>query len=230
MSAINEADTKLTTPLPVATAASAGFSAERLARMDVAMQAEIDAGHYAGISVMIARHGKLVKSRRYGYQSLAARAPLREDAIFRIASMTKPIVAVAMMTLYEEGKWQLDDPVTKFIPEFADLKVMTKDGALAALDRPMLMRHLMSTSAGFAFGPAFGSTNTKVDDLYAADDLWNGTNDEMIAKLAKLPLESQPGTEFRYGLQQEVQGAIMRRITGESLDAFLDRRIFQPLA
>jgi CubicO group peptidase (beta-lactamase class C family) len=193
------------------------------------MQAEIDAGHYAGISVMIARHGKLVKSRRYGYQSLAARAPQREDAIFRIASMTKPIVAVAMMTLYEEGKWQLDDPVTKFIPEFADLKVMTKDGALAALDRPMLMRHLMSTSAGFAFGPAFGSTNTKVDDLYAADDLWNGTNDEMIAKLAKLPLESQPGTEFRYGLQQEVQGAIMRRITGESLDAFLDRRIFQPL-
>jgi CubicO group peptidase (beta-lactamase class C family) len=196
--------------------------------MDGAMQAEIDAGHYAGISVMVARHGKLVKSRRYGYQSLEVRRPLREDAIYRIASMTKPIIAVAMMTLYEEGKWQLDDPVTKFIPEFADLKVM-KDGELVPLDRPMTLRHMMSTSAGFAFGPAMGSTNPKVDALYAAADLWSGTNDEMIAKLAKLPLEAQPGTEFRYGLQQEVQGAIIRRISGEGLDAFLERRVFRPV-
>jgi CubicO group peptidase (beta-lactamase class C family) len=162
------------------------------------MQAEIDAGHYAGISVMVARHGKLIKFRRYGYQSLESRQPLREDAIFRIASMTKPIIAVAMMTLYEEGKWQLDDPVTKFIPEFADLKVL-KDGQLVSLGRPMTMRHLMSTSAGFAFGIPLGSTNTKVDEMYAAAGLWSGTNDEMIAKLAKLPLEAQPGTEFRYG-------------------------------
>src|SRR5580658_1663455 len=220
---------KIPSPLPVASAAAVGFSLERLDRLDGAMSAEVEAGHYAGISVMVARHGKLVKFGRYGYQSLEGRAPLRRDAIFRVASMTKPIIATAMMTLYEEGKWQLDDPVTKFIPEFADLKVMTKDGALAALDRPMLMRHLMSTSAGFAFGPAFGSTNTKVDDLYAADDLWNGTNDEMIAKLAKLPLETQPGTYFRYGLQQEVQGAIIRRLSGEGLDTFLERRILAPL-
>ncbi len=223
-----EVDAKLATPLPVAAAESVGFSPERLARMDGAMQAEIDAGHYAGISVIVARHGKLIKFRRYGYQSLESRQPLREDAIFRIASMTKPIIAVAMMTLYEEGEWQLDDPVTKFIPEFSDLKVM-KDGALVPLDRPMTMRHLMSTSAGFAFGIPLGSTNTKVDEMYAAAGLWSGTNDEMIAKLAKLPLEAQPGTEFRYGLQQEVQGAIIRRITGEGLDAFIDRRIFRPL-
>ena len=86
-----------------------------------------------------------------------------------------------MMTLYEEGKWQLDDPVTKFIPEFADLKVM-KDGELVPLDRPMTMRHLMSTSAGFAFGVPVGSTNPKVDEMYAAAGLWSGTNDDMIAK------------------------------------------------
>jgi CubicO group peptidase (beta-lactamase class C family) len=221
-------DATRATPLPVASPDSVGFSPERLAGMDGAMQAEIDAGHYAGISVMVARHGKLVKFRRYGYQSLEKRTPLREDAIFRIASMTKPIIAVAMMTLYEEGKWQLDDPVTKFIPEFADLKVL-KAGALVPLDRPMTMRHLMSTSAGFAFGIPLGSTNTKVDEMYAAAGLWSGTNDEMIAKLAKLPLEAQPGTEFRYGLQQEVQGAIIRRITGEGLDALLDRRVFRPL-
>ena len=220
--------TPTATPLPIAPPDSLGFSPDRLNRLDGAMQAEIDAGHYAGISVMVARHGKLVKSGFYGYQTLEGREPLREDAIYRIASMTKPIIAVAMLLLYEEGKWELDDPVTKFIPEFADLKVL-QDGKLVPLDRPMTMRHLMASSAGFAFGPAFGSTNLKVDEMYAKADLWSGTNDDIIPKLAKLPLESQPGTEFRYGLQQEVQGAILRRISGEQLDTLLERRIFAPL-
>jgi CubicO group peptidase (beta-lactamase class C family) len=218
----------IASPLPIAPPESVGFSPERLDRLDDAMQVEIDAGHYAGISVMVARHGKLVKFRRYGHQVLGAREPLREDAIFRIASMTKPIIAVAMLLLYEEGKWQLDDPVTKFIPEFADLQVL-QDGKLVPLDRPMTMRHLMASSAGFAFGPAVGSTNPKVDEMYAAADLWSGTNDDIIPKLAKLPLEAQPGTLFRYGLQQEVQGAILRRISGEGLDTFLEPRIFAPL-
>jgi CubicO group peptidase (beta-lactamase class C family) len=218
-----------TTPLPVASPDSVGFSTERLNRIDNAMQSEIDAGHYAGISLMVARHGKLVKSAQYGFQTLGSPEPLREDAIYRIASMTKPIVAVAMLLLYEEGKWQLDDHVTKFIPEFADVKVMQPDGKLVPLDRPMTMRHLMSSSAGFAFGPGIGSTDLAVDALYAKADLWSGTNDDIIPKLAKLPLESQPGTQFRYGLQQEVQGAILRRISGEALDTFLQKRILAPL-
>jgi CubicO group peptidase (beta-lactamase class C family) len=219
----------IVTPLPPADAASLGFAPERLDHIDEAMQAEIDAGHYAGISVMVARHGKLVKSGSYGFQTLQGREPLRGDAIFRIASMTKPIIAVAMMSLYEEGKWQLDDPVTKFIPEFTDLQVMTKEGELEPLNRPMLMRHVMSTSAGFAFGPLVGSTNPRVDALYAAANLWGGTADDMIARLAKLPLEAHPGTHFRYGLQQEVQGAIIRRLSGQNLDAFLEQRVFRPL-
>lgn len=220
---------KLATPLPVASPESVGFSSERLNRVDSAMQAEIDAGHYASISVMIARHGKLVKTNQYGFQALGSSEPLREDAIYRIASMTKPVIAVAMLLLYEEAKWQLDDPVTKFIPEFADLKVMRPDGTLVPLEHPMTMRHLMASSAGFAFGPPVGTSNLVVDGLYAKADLWSGTNDDIIPKLAKLPLESQPGTEFRYGLQQEVQGAILRRLTGEQIDTFLERRIFQPL-
>lgn len=228
-SEVLEVDAKLATPLPVASPESVGFSTERLNRLDGAMQAEIDAGHYAGISVMVARHGKLVKFRRYGYQALGGSEPLREDAIFRIASMTKPIIAVAMLLLYEEGKWQLDDPVTNFIPEFADLKVMQPDGKLVPLERPMTMRHLMATCAGFAFGPAMGSSDLSVDEMYAKADLWSGTNDDIIPKLAKLPLEAQPGTHFRYGLQQEVQGAILRRITGEQLDTLLERLIFKPL-
>src|SRR5580698_6625612 len=218
----------ITTPLPAASPDSVGFSPERLNRLDGAIHAEIDAGHYAGISVMVARHGKLVKFGRYGYQALGGAEPLREDAIFRIASMTKPIIAVAMLLLYEEGKWQLDDPVSRFLPEFADMKVL-KDGQLVPLDRPMLMRHLMCNCAGFAFGPAMGSSNPDDDKLYAASGMWSGDNDAMIAKLAALPLETQPGTYFRYGLQQEVQGAIIRRLSGEGLDTFLQRRIFAPL-
>jgi CubicO group peptidase (beta-lactamase class C family) len=177
-----DVDAKLATPLPIASPSSVGFSAERLNRMDPAMQAEIDAGHYAGISVMVARHGKLVKFRRYGYQALGDSEPLREDAIFRIASMTKPIIAVAMLLLYEEGKWQLDDPVTKFIPEFAGLQVL-QDGKLVPLDRPMTMRHIMASSAGFAFGPAVGSTNPKVDEMYAAAGLWSGANDSECERI-----------------------------------------------
>jgi len=218
-----------TSPLPIAAPASVGFDSERLDRIDTVMQAEIDAGHYVGISVLVARHGKLAKSARYGYQTLEGKEPLREDAIFRIASMTKPIIAVGMLLLYEEGKWQLDDPVTKFIPEFGELKVMQEDGSLVPLERPMRMRHIMATCAGFAFGPPIGSTNPKVDAIYAKADLWSRTNDDMIARLAKLPLEAQPGTHFRYGLQQEVQGAIIRRLTGQSIDAFLADRIFVPL-
>lgn len=216
------------TPLPTASPATLGFSPERLDRLDDAMRGEIDAGHYAGISVMVARHGKLAKFGTYGYQSLETGVPLREDAIFRIASMTKPIIAVAMMTLYEEGRWQLDDPVTTFVPEFADLQVM-QDGRLVPLDRPMTMRHLMATCAGFAFLIPMGSTNPEVDEMYLAADLFGGTNEELVAKLAQLPLEAQPGTLFRYGLQQEVQGVIIQRISGEPLDVFLERRIFGPL-
>jgi CubicO group peptidase (beta-lactamase class C family) len=217
-----------TASLPIASPESAGFSSERLDRLDDAMQAEIDAGHYAGISLMVARHGKLVKFRRYGYQTLESRAPLREDAIFRIASMTKPIIAAAMMTLYEEGKWQLDDHVTKFIPEFTDMQVL-RDEQLVPLDRPMTMRHLMASSAGFAFGAPVGSTNPKLDEMYAAAGLFSDTNEDMIAKMAKLPLEAQPGTLFRYGLQQEFQGVIIQRLSGEALDTFLERRILGPL-
>ena len=219
----SEVDAESPTPLPVDAPESVGLSTERLNRLDDAMQSEIDAGHYAGISVMVARHGRLVKSRRYGYQVLGDSEPLREDAIFRIASMTKPVVAVAMLRLYEEGKWHLDDPVTKFIPEFADLQVL--QGGLVPLERPMTMRHLMASSAGFA---GLG-TDPQVLAKYAAAGLFGGTNDEIIPKLAKLPLASQPGTEFRYGLQQEVQGAILRRITGEKLDTVLERLVLKPL-
>ena len=215
-------------PLPLASPDSVGLDKDRLDRIDTAMQGQIDAGHYAGISVHVARHGQLVKAGRYGYQSLETHAPLRDDAIFRIASMTKPVIATAMMILYEEGRWQLDDPVTAFIPEFTQLQVMQGD-KLVPLDRTMTMRHLMASCAGFAFLVPMGSTNPKVDEMYLAADLFSGNNEDFVAKIATLPLEAQPGTLFRYGLQQEVQGVIIQRLSGQSLDAFLHDRIFAPL-
>lgn len=217
-----------TTDLTIAIPESVGLCSGRLNRLDGAMGAEIDTGHYAGISVMVARHGKLVKFERYGYQSLESHEPLREDAIFRIASMTKPIIAAAMMTLYEEGEWQLDDPVIKFIPELAAMQVLEGD-RLVPLERPMTMRHLMASCAGFAFGAPVGSTNPRVDEMYSAAGLFDGTNEEMVVKMADLPLETQPGTHFRYGLQQEFQGVIIQRISGEPLDAFLEHRVLAPL-
>jgi CubicO group peptidase (beta-lactamase class C family) len=208
--------------------AALGFSAERLQRLDGAMQAQIDSGAYAGICLLILRHGATARDTCYGYQSLATREPLRRDAIYRIASMTKPITGTALMILFEDGKWQLDDPVAKFAPEFAGLQVATADG-LAPLSHPITMRELLTSTAGFAAGHPVGSVNLEVDRKYAAAKLEAGTLAEMAARLAGLPLESQPGTHFRYGIQHDIQGYLVERISGQSFDRFLVERLFRPL-
>jgi CubicO group peptidase (beta-lactamase class C family) len=205
-----------------------GFSVERLQRLETAMQAQIDAGNYVGISLMIARHGKLIKDNHYGYQELASREPLRADAIFRIASMTKPIVGVALMLLYEEGKWQLDDPVARFVPEFTQLKVATAHG-LVPPDHAPTLRELVTSTAGFAAGVGLNSSNPAVDQAYAQANLRSGTLADMIGKLSKLPLESQPGAKFRYGIQHDIQGAVVERLCGKTFDHFLAERLFEPL-
>jgi CubicO group peptidase (beta-lactamase class C family) len=216
------------TPIKSASLAEVGFSSERLERLDKAMQAEIDAGRYAGVSVMIARHGALIKDSRYGYQTLASRELLRSDAIFRLASMTKPIIGVALMILFEEGAWQLDDPIAKFIPEFANLSVATAQ-ATVPLRHPPTMRELVTSTAGFAAGRDFNSANPAVDKAYMEANLKSGTLNGMIAALSRIPLEAQPGTKFRYGIQHDIQGAVVERISGDTLDRFLARRLFDPL-
>lgn len=207
---------------------SSGFSADRLHRLDTAMQAQIDSGRYAAISVMIARHGQVIKDGRYGYQDLESRAPLRPDAIFRIASMTKPVTGVAMMILFEEGKFQLDDPVSKFIPQFANLMVSTAHGP-EPLDHAITIRELLTSVAGFAGGYPINSSVPAVDEAYARAHLTSGTLADMIEKLSRLGLESQPGAKFRYGVQHDIQGYLVERISGRTFDRFLAERIFQPL-
>ncbi len=205
-----------------------GFSSERLERLDAAMKAEVDQGRYPGVSVLVLRHGKIVFDRRYGFQSIEKHTPLAADTIFRIASMTKPIAGIALMILFEEGKWQLDDPISKFVPEFADLKVKTAAG-LVAPDHPPTMRELVTSTAGFPGGFPLNSSFPDLDETYAKAGLHEGTLNAMAGKLAKLPLESQPGAKFRYGIQHDIQGLVVERISGMTFDRFLQERLFAPL-
>jgi len=218
--------------LPTAGAESEGMSAQRLTRLSSGMKELVDQGRLAGVVTMVSRHGKVVEFDAAGKRDLAANAPMQKDSIFRIYSMTKPITGVAMMILFEEGKWQLNDPVAKYIPEFAKLKVYGTDAnnnvVMKDQAHPVTMRELMSHSGGFTYG--FFS-NTAVDKLQLEADLLNPDNtlDEFIKRVAKLPLNSQPGTEWHYSISADIQGYIVQKLSGMPFEEFLEKRIFKPL-
>ena len=219
-------------PLPTAKADNVGISAKRLTRLSDGMKSLVDQGRLAGVVTMVARHGKVIEFEATGKRNIAANLPMQKDSIFRIYSMSKPITGVAMMMLLEEGKWQLDDPVAKYIPEFADLKVYATDadGKMILKDQvhPMTMRELMSHTGGFTYG-YFG--NTPVDKLQREADLLNVDNtlEEMIKRVAKLPLNAQPGSEFHYSISVDIQGYIVQKLSGMPFEEFLEKRIFKPL-
>lgn len=208
-----QAEVKLAAP------ASVGMSAEGLKGIDQAMHGLVDQGRLAGVTTLVARHGKVVHFDAYGVQDVNSKTPMQRETIFRIASMTKPVTGVAMMILFEEGKWKLDDPVAKFIPEFADLKVKGPDGTLVAQDHPMTMRELMSHTAGFDVSSGYAPEVTDRNQPLQA----------MIDKLAKLPLATQPGTDWRYGPSVNIQGYLVEKLSGQPLDVFFQTRIFDPL-
>jgi CubicO group peptidase (beta-lactamase class C family) len=211
---------------------SVGFSSERLARLDGSMQALVDARKVAGLVTILARHGKIVEAKTYGYADVAGQKPMHKDTIVRIYSMTKPITGVAMMMLYEEGKWKPSDPIARYIPDFRDLKVYTgvdKDGK-PTFDKPghaPTMGELMSHSAGFTYG-YFGAT--PVDKMYQEADLLNSpTLQEFIGRVAKLPLLYQPGEGWVYSVSVDIQGYLVEKLSGKTFPNFLRERIFLPL-
>ena len=193
---------------------SVGFSTDGLSALTRTMRGLVDDGKLAGVTTLVARHGRVVQFDAYGVRDLDSRAPVEKDTIFRIASMTKPIVGVAMMMLWEEGKWSLDDPVAKHIPEFAGLKVATPAGEVPQA-MPMTMRHLMSHTAGFDTTGGYEGKNItdRSQPLQA-----------MIDKLAGLPLPVQPGTDWRYGPVVDIQGYVVEKLSGQTLDVFLKDR------
>ena len=215
-----------------ATPESVGFSSERLERLHALMEQAVDRREVAGAITLLARHGRIVDFRTYGDRDLATGAPMTKDTIFRDYSMTKPVTGAAMMILFEEGKWLPNDPIAKYIPEFAHLKVYNgaaADGNMILADpvHPPTMAELMSHTAGFTYG-FFG--NTPVDKMVLKADVFGAPNLQgMIDRLAKLPLLYQPGTEWNYSLSMDIEGYIVEKLSGESLPDFMRDHIYQPL-
>ena len=211
---------------------SVGFSSQRLERLHSLMQKTVDEKQLAGVVTLLARHGKIVDFRTYGYQDLAAKTPMKKDVIFRDFSMTKPITGVAMMILYEEGKWLPSDPISKFIPEFAHLKVyegLDPMGRmiLATPNHPPTMGELMTHTAGFTYG-LFGKT--PVDQMMVEKRVFASKNlQEFIDKMATIPLLYQPGTKWVYSVSSDIQGYIVEKLSGQSLPDFVHDHIFSPL-
>jgi len=209
-----------------------GFSPERLQKLDRNMQAIIDRKTVAGTVTLLARHGKVIGCKAYGYQDVSSAKPMQVNSIFRIFSMTKPITGVAMMILYEEGKWQPTDPVEKYIPELAKLKVFAgtdSNGNMILEDpkHPPTIGELLTHTAGFTYG-LFG--NTPVDKLYKESNLFASTSlTEFVEKVGKLPLLYQPGEEWVYSVSVDIQGLLVERLSGKPFADFMRERIFNPL-
>lgn len=204
-----------------------GMSSERLGLIKPVMQKYIDDNKLPGMITIVARHGKIVHSETYG--SMDVGKPMRKDAIFRIASMTKPVTSVAAMILYEEGYFQLDDPVADYIPEFRNLKVFVsvdKEG-IHTVDpvRPITIRDLLTHTSGLSGVGA----DSPVDSMYAVADLSGGTLKEMVQKLSVIPLLYQPGTTWNYSRSTDVLGYLVEVLSGKPLDMFMKERIFLPL-
>jgi len=205
-----------------------GMSSERLQRINQLIERKVKEEKIAGALTLVARRGKLVHLATAGQSDIEANKPLKSDAIFRIYSMTKPITTVAAMLLYEEGKFQLDDPVAMYLPEFKDVQVYGEGGVLVKPKSQMTIRQLMSHTSGLTYG-FFG--NTPVDQQYRAANLLGSesTLAEFTPKLAKLPLLFHPGEQWNYGVSTDVLGRLVEVWSGLTLDEFFRQRIFKPL-
>jgi CubicO group peptidase (beta-lactamase class C family) len=213
-----------------------GFIATRLKRLSDRINEGVQKGEIPGAVVLIARNGKIVMFDAFGFRDREAKAPMTPDAIFRIASMTKPIVSVAAMILVEEGKLSLADKVSKYIPAFADTKVAVEvknpDGTvemrLEPQIRPMTVQDLMRHTSGLTYGVAgLNKVKQSYIDMKVMDP--NQTNEQMAEKLAKLGLLYQPGTHWEYSMSTDVLGRVVEVASGMTLDKFIEERITKPL-
>ncbi|HPF57929.1 MAG TPA: serine hydrolase domain-containing protein [Candidatus Competibacteraceae bacterium] len=216
-------------------AREAGFDAARLQRIDAHFARYVDDGRLPGWLIEVSRAGQIVHLSTYGWRDVEARAPLTPDTLFRIYSMTKPITAVAAMMLYEQGAFELKDPVSRWIPAFADIRVYRSGPALKPVTEPVRepvrIWHLLTHTAGLTYG--FHHTHP-VDALYrAAGFEWGMPPDLDLAACcdiwAGLPLLFQPGAEWNYSVASDVLGRVIEVISGLTLDRFFTERIFQPL-
>lgn len=212
--------------LPMVKPERVGLSSERLARISAHMQRYVDEGKLAGAVTLIARDGKTAYFEATGTADIENGAAMERDTLFRIYSMSKPITAVAAMMLYEEGRFQLSDPISKFLPELAELDVLEEDGSRVPAE-PITMQQLLTHTAGFSYG---FDPDDPVDKLYQESGLMVSEDlEEFVSRLADLPLKFQPGSRWHYSVAVDVTGAVVERISGQRFDEFLDQRLFTPL-
>ncbi|MGE0717375.1 MAG: serine hydrolase domain-containing protein [Alphaproteobacteria bacterium] len=224
-------------PLPTATPESVGMSTERLARIGAVLKADIEKGRIPGAVVAIARKGKLAYFEAFGFHDKEAGTPMTKDAIFSIASMTKPMTSVAVMMLHEEGKLLVSDPIGRYFPAMGKMPVAVlekgADGQPSFRTEParrqMTLQDLLRHTSGVTYG---GRGETPVHKLWPASSGFSATNftgAEFIEKLGTLPLLYQPGTVWNYSLSVDVLGQVVEKVSGKSLGAFLAERVWQPL-
>jgi CubicO group peptidase (beta-lactamase class C family) len=220
-----------TPPLPAAKPETLGLSAIRLQRMSDAFKRDIDKGTIPGVTMMVARRGHIGWFEALGRQNPAHATPMAQNAIFRIFSMTKPIVSVGIMMLLEEGHFLLNDPVSKYIPEFADQKIGVENNGkldLVALARPITIHDLLRHTSGITYDH---TGNGLVQQMYQQSRLRSRkiSNAEHAATVASLPLMCQPGAAWNYSRSTDILGRIIEVISGKTLGAFLTERILAPL-
>lgn len=208
-----------------------GMSTERLQQMDAHFRRYVDAGSIAGVVTHVVRHGQLVHQDAYGMADIEAQRTMTPDAYFYVYSMTKPITSVALLMLYEEGRFQLTDPIARYLPELADLKLYTGEATgggmqLSAPARQPTVQDVFRHTAGFLYGPA---GNRSIDAAYREANVLGGTLAELTRKLGTLPLAYEPGTQWVYSVSHDVQARLVEVLSGQPFDQFVRERIFEPL-
>jgi len=216
-----------------------GLSSERLERIGATIQRSIDEGRIAGAVSLVARHGKIAYVKSFGMADRDAKKPMATDSIFRICSMSKPIISVAVMMLYEEGRFTLEEPVSDFIPEFKKMKVLdppwpqdrtSPPGALVDAKRPITILNLLTHTSGLTY-----QWNARLGKAYIGAGIGSGisqhegTIGDAVKKLASMPLLFQPGDAWEYSLADDVLGYLVEVVSGMPLDKFYEERIFKPL-
>ena len=206
----------------------AGLSMDTLNVADSKMKAYVDQGQLPCVATLILKDGTYVRRASFGFANIEEQRKLPEDAIFRVYSMSKPITAAALMMLYDEGMFHLDDPVSRYIPEFAETPVWV-DGKAVPQQEPFTIRHLLTHTAGFCYG----WDTSHVDSLYAqaaSEGIWSSsTLADMVRLLATIPLKNQPGTVYEYSVSMDVAGYLVEVLSGLPFDVFLQTRMFDPL-
>lgn len=226
--------------LPITEPGKVGFDADRLARIAPAMQKYIDARTVPGVLTLVARHGRIVHLQSQGLMDIEANKPMANNTIFRIMSMTKPIACVGLMMLYEEGHFLLDQPISRYLPSFKNMMVRAKRGLTEPANREITFRDCMTHTAGFSMQewgkiisrnssgppqPLIPGTKGQTVNQRAQP----GTLEESVELLSKVPLNFHPGTDWEYHTGHEVVGVLIEKISGQSLDSFLQERILDPL-